>query len=241
MHTASASSENVTPNPCSEYSEERRRIDREVWSFVEPIVKGKTVIDVGVGDSTKKLVKLGAITIGVDRDLQKLKEASGFPILCDFLHPPFRGKADVVVFYFTLHEIGPLLHTKAISIARELAPRIVIVEPSPEGNEVYNEYAELWRVAMYSIGRFEDYKPIEYWRSLLEGSDFRISSKTIRWRVNVPLDELKEIINATIEEWRRLRVKQEYIEGLKDLLKRAKEIGFGWSDVNVLVGTQTQL
>lgn len=161
----------------------------------------------------------------------------GIPlILCDFLQFPFRTRlADVVIFYFTLHEINPAFHYEAVLMACELAPRIMIVEPSPEGCEVYEEYSRLWREAMHSIGRFEDYKPIEYWKSILEEAGLRVISKTIRWKASIPPNKLEEIIKITVEGWERMKVKQEYITRIREFLEQVKGIGMRWSDINVLV------
>ena len=92
-----------------EYLRDRERIDKEIWSFVD--VKGKRVIDVGVGDSTKRLLELGARVIGIDISLNKLKSFrdSSIPlILGDFLRCPLRSRQiDLIVFHFILHEISP--------------------------------------------------------------------------------------------------------------------------------------
>jgi len=100
---------------------------------------------------------------------------------------------DLVVFHFVLHEINPVFHSKAISIACQLAPKIAVVEPSPKGCKAFEKYWKLWKGAMNSIGRFEDYKPLEYWKSILE-RDFNVRSKVIQWRVDVPFVEFKKII-----------------------------------------------
>ncbi len=229
---------NISRTHLDEYLREEGRVEREIWSVID--VRGKTVIDVGAGESTKKLRELGATVIAVDNDPEKVKGIveMGVPlILCDFLQFPFRTRlADIVVFYFTLHEINPVSHYEAVSIACELAPRIMIVEPSPKGCEIYEEYSSLWREAMHSVGRFEDYRPIEYWKSLLEEAELKVTSKTITWSSTIPPNKLEEIIKITVKEWKRMEVKQEYITRIKELLERAKEIGMRWSDINVLVG-----
>jgi len=81
-----------------EYLRDKERIDEEIWSLVD--VKGKIVIDVGVGDSTKRLLELGAKVIGIDKDLNKLKDFRGSNIplvLGDFLCSPFRLGQDVEI------------------------------------------------------------------------------------------------------------------------------------------------
>lgn len=44
----------------------------DIWSLTG--IKGITVIDFGVGESTEKLVKLGAYVIAIDRNLDKIKQ-----------------------------------------------------------------------------------------------------------------------------------------------------------------------
>ena len=153
--------------------------EKEVWSLIN--VKGLKVIDFGIGDSTKKLVDLGAKVIALDKDVEKLK---GYMkqhlqlILCDIANPPFKAAtADLAVFHFTLHEIDPSLHEKVITSACRIASRIMVVEPSPNGCASYQRYARVWRDAMHSIGRFEDYKSPSYWEILVKRCCPQITSK----------------------------------------------------------------
>ena len=77
---------NISRTHLDEYLGEEGRVNREIWSVIG--VRGKTVIDVGAGESTKKLRELGATVIAVDNDPEKVKEIveMGVPlILCDFL------------------------------------------------------------------------------------------------------------------------------------------------------------
>ncbi len=220
------------------YFKEKRRVESEIWSVVD--VKGKRVIDVGTGESTKKLAKLGARVIGIDNDLLKVKDAkeSGIPsILCDILQFPFRKRmADLVVFYFTLHELSYTSQKKAIKAAKEMAPAVMVVEPSPKGSETYEKFARLWKEAMESVGKVEEYKPLEHWCSLLEDIGFKVRSKVVRWNSAIPPGELEKIIEATIKDWERINVRKKLILEFRSFLSEAKKIGMKWSDIYVLVG-----
>jgi ubiquinone/menaquinone biosynthesis C-methylase UbiE len=159
-----------------EYVKEQERAEKEIWSSIN--VKELTVVDFGVGESTKKLIDLGAKVIAVDRDLEKLKKYDNLDISlikCDITNFPFDNRiAELAVFYFTLHKIDPLIHKEVISTTYKISPRIMVVEPSPKGCLAYQRYAELWHNAMHSIDRFEDYQPISYWKKLIESCGFEI-------------------------------------------------------------------
>ncbi|RLG78367.1 MAG: hypothetical protein DRO40_13870 [Thermoprotei archaeon] len=127
------------------YWEEVERVQNEIWASIN--VKGVTVIDVGVGESTQQLVKLGANVIGIDIDVKKVERflKLNIPmIVYDFMDAPFRREiADLVVFYFTLHEVDPSIHDKILHVVKEIAPLVMVVEPSPYGCPTYEKYAEI--------------------------------------------------------------------------------------------------
>ncbi|MEM2941559.1 MAG: hypothetical protein QW304_08450 [Thermoproteota archaeon] len=199
------------------------------------------VIDFGVGESTKKLSGLGAKVIVVDRDLEKLKtyRSLGTSLIdCNIANLPFRSEiAGLAVFYFTLHEIDPRIHKEAISKVREASSGIMVVEPSPKGCSTYNRYAELWRRAMHSIGKFEDYQPASYWKRLVEDCGFRvIVLKKVKQTTNIIPRVLEEIVQSTIEEWRKMSVKEKYVREMNKFLEYAKKNGMRWSDLIVIIG-----
>jgi len=221
------------------YFDDRERVLHEVWSTVN--VKGKVVIDFGIGKSTEILVKLGAKVVGVDNNIEKIVKYSSLrvPLIkCDILKFPFRRKiADTSVFSFILHEVNPKHHVDVIEIARDISSEVVIIEPSPRGCKIYNEYAKLWRNAMRSIGLFEEYKPLKYWIRLVEKAGFKVAkTKVVKWKAKIPSKVLDEILARDSEEWRKLGVREEYIRKLSQLLKHAKEKGMRWSNIYVIVG-----
>ena len=111
-----------------------------------------------------------------------------------------------------------------------------MVEPSPSGCPVYEEYAGLWRRAMHSIGGFEDYMPVEYWRRLLEETGFTVlQAKRVEWRACIPYEVFRGIVEDTAAAWARLGVPGEYIRGLWSLLDRARREGIKWSDIYVIL------
>jgi len=210
-----------------------------VWSFID--VRGLTVVDFGVGESTYRLIDLGADVIVVDIDAEKLRrhvDLGADLIRCDITDLPFdRRVADLAVFYFTLHEIDPVKHREIVSTARRIASKILVVEPSPEGCRAYRRYAELWREAMHSIGRFEEYKPASYWTGLVEGCGFKITVlKKIKQNKALSPSELKEIVDHAIKEWVKLSVEDKYIDGMRSFLSYAKKNGMKWSDLTVIIG-----
>ncbi len=219
------------------YFKDAERVQEEIWMNIN--VRGKVVLDIGIGESTQKLTELGAKVVGVDTNLQKITNYKklGIPIfVCDFLNFPFQKQvADLVVFYFTLHEINPKFHIKALTIARKIAPMVIVVEPVPWGCIAYEEFAQLWKDAMHSVGKFEDYMPPEYWKEVIQKAGFKITlEKTVKWRTYVPPTVLRNIVETTIEEWRKMGVKEYYIKKLEKFTKENPRVK--WSDIIVLVG-----
>ena len=218
--------------------------EEEIWSSTG--IKGLTVIDFGTGESTKKLIDLEAKVIAVDRDAEKFKKYGNMDvrlIKCEITNLPFNNKiADLAVFYFTLHEIDPLLHKKVISNAYKVSSKIMVVEPYPKGCSAYKRYAELWGRAMHSIGRFEDYQPISYWKELIESCGFEIAVlKRIRQNRDIPLDVLEETVHNTMKEWRKLSVASKYVNEMSEFLEYANRNGMRWSDIIVIIGESKEL
>ncbi|MCD6510353.1 MAG: class I SAM-dependent methyltransferase [Thermoprotei archaeon] len=215
------------------------RVQGEIWSMLD--VHDKIVVDIGIGDSTMRLADLGAVVIGIDREVEVANSLARrrkvAVIVSDLLFHSFRKRiADLVVFCFTLHEINPSLHVNVLSVAREIAPLVMIVEPSLHGCRTYEEYADIWRKAMHSIGKFEDYKPVEYWMRVLERSGFEIlKAKKVEWRVDIPYRVFENLIEDTIVKWKELNVEMKYITELEGLLERVKREGIRWSDIHVLL------
>ncbi len=210
-----------------------------IWSFID--VEGLTVIDFGVGESTKKLVNLGARVIAVDWNVENLIKYDdlGIPLIkCDIASLPFNARtADLAVFYFTLHEIDPLVHKEAVSNVYRVSSKIMVVEPSPKGCLTYQRYAELWRKAMHSIGRFEDYRPVSYWKKLIERCGFEITVlKRVRQDRDISHEVLEEEIRRIIDEWRKLSVGSKYVNEMDEFLEYAKRNGMRWSDLIVMIG-----
>jgi len=228
---------NKTPFVSKTYFKDAERVQNEIWKDID--VRDKTVIDVGIGESTEKLVELGAKVIGVDNDFRKIMSyrKSGIPlILCDFINFPFHRRiADIVVFYFTLHEICPCHHHRALITARKIAPTVIIVEPSSHGCLAYREFARLWRDAMNSVGKFEEYMPAEYWEGIVRKAGFdKTLRKTVKWKAEVPIEVLGNIITATINEWKDMGVGEYYIKKLQEFLKENPRLT--WSNIEVIIG-----
>lgn len=222
-----------------EYIKEQERVGKEVWSSID--VKDLIIIDFGVGESTRKLMDLGAKVIVVDRDIEKLKKYDNLDIALirgDVTNFPFDSRriADLAVFYFTLHEVNPLMHKEIISTAYKVSSNILVVEPSSKGCPAYQRYAELWLGAMHSIGKFEDYQPIYYWKKLIENCGFEIVvSKKIKQNTDIPPNVLEKIVQSTIEEWRKLSVESKYTNKMNEFLGYAKKNGMRWSDLIVII------
>ena len=211
-------------------------------------IRRLNVLDVGTGESTKVLVNKGArITVAIDTDLNKTREKSfevknAFFICGDAAHLPLRERSfDITLFHFTLHEIDPRLHLKVLNEAKRVASRIVIVEPSPEGCRSYKKYADLWRKAMHSIGRYEDYKPITYWANLVKKCGFIIEySSEFEQKESASLDEIERNIKNSVKAWRDHGVPEGIIREMEEFTYVVRKDGFKWSRVAVIVGRSSQ-
>jgi hypothetical protein len=226
----------------SNYEIEQNEIEKRIWSLIN--WKNSVVIDFGIGKdaaSAKRSINAGAKVIVVDNDIEKLvrhKELDAILMRCDIRDHPFKNKiADIAVFYFTLHEIDPLLHDKIISKVAQITSKILIVEPTPGGSLAYRRYMEVWHDAMHSIGKFEDLQMSSYWEKLIQKNGFEILiSKKITHRENVPAKIIENMIHSTIKNWDEENVQERYIHELRNFLDYAKEKGLKWSDLTVIIG-----
>jgi hypothetical protein len=137
--------------------------------------------------------------------------------------------------------VNPLLHKEVISNVHEIASKIMIVEPSPDGCPAYRKYSEIWANAMHSIGKFEDYQSPFYWKKLIEKCNFKITVlKRIKQNKRVSPDELEKIIQTTVETWKRLQVEDKYINEMCKLIEYVRKKGMKWSDLTLIIGKSTQ-
>jgi ubiquinone/menaquinone biosynthesis C-methylase UbiE len=230
------------------YFDDAKRIRSEILSVLSR-VKPKVIVDVGVGESTKNLLSnTPGLIIAVDLDCEKL---IGFPeeisssntvnelmlVCCDTLHLPLRLESiDLVLLYFVLHEINPKLHMDTLAGIKKVSKYTLIVEPIPNGNELYRRMCTIWRDAMRSVGKFEEYREPEYWLQLLDRLNFHIVEKRIiSWKTTVPHEVLKTVISSWISEWRRINMPKEFIKQLEMFLEETKE--FRWSDILVVLAS----
>ena len=179
--------------------------------------------------------------IAIDKDKEKLRKYVGSDaslIQCNITKIPFHAKiADLAVFYFTLHKIDPNLHRDVILSARRISSKIMVVEPFPSGCPAYEIYADVWRRAMHSIGKFEGYQKASYWKRLIEDCGFKIViSKRIKQKVKIPFKVLRKIVQNTIKEWKKANVNVRYIWEMEKFLDFANTKEVHWSDLLVIIG-----
>ncbi len=218
---------------------------RDVWSILD--FKGLKVVDFGAGESTRRLLQMGANVIAVDRDLERLKEFAdaGVPVVaCDFVDFPFRCRfADLALFHFTLHEVDPSRHRDVVAMARQIAPRILIIEPSPEGCPAFRRFSELWREAMESVGQFEEYRPLEYWRGLVESCGLEVElAERVSQDSPVPREEVERLARETVDLWRRLGVSERIVKEMLEFPDYVQRVGgMRWSDLLVVLGLDREV
>ncbi len=222
------------------YEKDAERVIREALAYPLDV---HVVVDVGVGFSTLYLAEnsLGYV-VGVDVDPSSFEGLDNSAVL-DFVVAnapllPLRDKAvGIVVFYFTLHEVNPRLHVAVLSEARRTACSVLVVEPSPHGSRLYEEYAVLWREAMHSIGGFEDYMPAEYWAEVVEKAGFKVEKLGfVEWKAYMPPELFRRHIEAVAREWEDMGVSTTVIERLRRLSGETKRALFKWSDLIIVFG-----
>jgi len=227
------------------YFEEERRVKGSIYGVLRELGDIDVVIDVGCGDSTRGILSAvpGSFVICVDVKPRRIESGSGERldvVVADARSLPLRsGCCSAASYVFTLHEVDPQTHRDAVLEARRVARYVVVAEPSPYGVELYEEFWRTYRDAARSVGLFEEYRPREYWVSLMEEVGLQVLiERRIEWRTAVPKQILEEMINSTVEEWKKLGVDRRYIERLKSVLQSGKE--FRWSDIYVIVGARTE-
>jgi len=223
----------------SEYEKEQKMIDQKIWS--PPKIEKGLMLDMGVGDSTRKLIGLGAKVVAVDSDLNNLvkqKNFDGMLVQCNASYLPFKDSVfELSVASFTLHEINPLLHLNVVSKMTRVSRRVMIVEPMPGQEPVNKRYDDLWSKAMHSIGRFEDYQEIMYWKKLMEKCGLRITiCETFMGKNRMTSQEIDELIKRTVTLMNSYYVSKKYIEEIKDLGKDMINKGMRRSSIGVVIG-----
>lgn len=223
----------------SEYEKEQRMIDQKIWFFPK-IEKGLT-LDIGVGDSTRKLIGLGTEVVAVDPDLNNLVEQKNFDgmlVQCNVSYLPFKNSVfELSVASFTLHEINPLLHLNVVSEMARVSRKIMIIEPMPAQEHVNKRYDDLWSKTMHSIGRFEDYQEIMYWKKLMEKCGLRITiCETFMGKNRMMSQEIDELIKRTVTLMNSYYVSKKYTEEIKDLGKDMRNKGMKQSSIGVVIG-----
>jgi len=225
------------------YFEEERRVKGSIYGVLRELGSIDVVVDVGCGDSTKGILSAvpDSFVICVDVRPRRIESGSGERldvVVADARRLPLRsGCCSAASYVFTLHEIDPQVHRDVVFEARRVARYVVVAEPSPYGVELYEEFWHTYRDAARSVGFFEEYRPREYWVSLLEEAGLQVLiDRRIEWRTAVPKQILEEIISSTVEEWKKLGVDHRYIERIRSILRSDK--AFKWSDIYLIVGVK---
>lgn len=219
---------------------------RDVWSILGLDFRGLRVVDFGAGESTRRLLQLGAEVVAVDRDLERLREftdAGAAVVACDLFEFPFRCRfADLAVFHFTLHEVDPARRREALAIAKQVAPRVLVVEPSPEGCPAFLRFYGLWREAMRSVGRFEEYRPLEYWVDLVESCGFEVElTERVSQDSPVPREDVERLVREAADLWRRLGVPEGIVREMLEFPSYVESVGgMRWSDLLVVLGRDAE-
>ena len=224
------------------FEDERRSLREKVWSFID-VDKGSRVLDVGVGreaHSLKKLIELGFAVTSIDVDLTALRkhDTPGASLVqCNATHLPLRTQAfGLSLVNFTFHEIDPLLHQKVIAELCRVSERIMIIEPAPGTDPIYQRYQQIWTESMHSIDQFEDYQTIEYWLRLLKKCGAKIVvSEQLKSTTRLIGVEAKKYLAMVLEEMREEGVSEKYINDTLTLGHVIENKGMVFSDINVIV------
>ena len=227
----------------SAYNEEQKRIEEKIWSFIH-VKKGDKVLDVGVGGraaSTRRLLSLGAVVTALDinsRLLKKHRSLNANMVCGDISWLPFASSTfNFSLAYGTLHEVNPDLHQKVISELARVSQNVIIVEPDPVGDQLYSKFSDIWRRAMHSIGKFEDYQQLTYWRRLLEKSKARVLvCEKIAHERKLMGVEAERFIEETVENAKSYGVPERYLREFRDLTEDVKHLGMLLSDLNIIIG-----
>ena len=225
----------------NEFEQEQEIIRNVIWSLIK--VENSLIIDVGVGEnatSTKTLIKKGAHVVAVDislKALKKHKDIDATLVCCNIVEMPFKSEIfDVILFYYTLHEINPSLHDIIVLQAALTSSQVIIVEPAPGDTPGYKRHEELWREAMHAVGKYEDYQSQSYWERLLQTHGFTITfSKTFKHSQQVPFETREELIRFTSGWFKEEGVPDKYISKAQDLIKYADE-DMKLSDIIIVMG-----
>ena len=242
-----------TQTAMDEYLNNARRVEDGILSMILK-VNPEVVVDIDVGESTQNFILdtmkfFIALDVDYDKLLRFTKEGNlsetklyKLEFICaDAYYLPLRSDSiDLVLLHFVLHEINPRFHCRVLTDIKRVSRYILIVEPTSDGTELYRKLWSIWRDAMRSIGRFEEYRMPEYWLQLLNKLGICIvKKKIIKWEVTVPYEVLKTVVSPWVREWRQKNVPEKFVKQLKEFLEEAKVKEFKWSDIFAVLASKT--
>ncbi len=224
------------------YKDEKNAVAKQIWDLAE-IHSCLNVLDIGIGNnpnSVIKLIGLGANVTAIDIELEKVeknKHLNARLIQADVTNLPFKGKEfDLSVLFFILHEIPGKDHTKVIEELFRVSDKVMLVEPVPDGGELYLRYYSVFQGIMDSIGQIEKYRDLSYWTKLFTKPDIKLQhSETFKIKEKLIDTEADEYFNDLIEYIKTLNVPDKYISDFKNLKSEVVKKGMTFSDINVII------
>ncbi|MCK4665622.1 class I SAM-dependent methyltransferase [Candidatus Dependentiae bacterium] len=224
------------------YKEEKNAVEKQIWDLAE-IHSCLNVLDIGIGNNPNsiiKLIELGANVTAIDIELKKVEQNKHLDarlIHADVTKLPFQGKEfDLSVLFFILHEISDKDHSKVIEELFRVSDKVMLVEPVPDGGELYLEYYSIFQGVMDSIGKIEKYRALSYWTKLFNKPNIKLQhSETFKFEDKLIDTEAEEYFNDLIEYIKILNVPEKYISDFKKLKSEVVKNGMTFSDINVII------
>jgi SAM-dependent methyltransferase len=197
---------NQTPRySADEFERESRYIENLIWDalVVEPEMR---VLFCGYGEDARwirRAMEAGAHVSVIEHREQIMRkfEDVGAKLLrgSTSVIPAKADSFDLAVAFHYLHEQDPFFHAQIVSELARVAKRVAIVEPGPPADPLGKRIARLYSQAKRTLGQFEYYQPLEYWRKLLQSVKANVSQHVFAFAKIPPAEYLFDTIELLLD------------------------------------------
>jgi hypothetical protein len=187
-----------------EFERESRYIENLIWDalVVEP---DSRVLFCSYGEDARwirRAMEAGAKVSVIEHREQVMRkfEDLGAKLLrgSTSVIPAKADSFDLAVSFHYLHEQDPFFHGQIVSELARVAKRVAIVEPGPPADPLGKRIARLYSQAKRSLGQFEYYQPLEYWRKLLHAVKADVSQHVFAFAKIPPAEYLFDTIELLL-------------------------------------------
>ncbi|MBV8245442.1 MAG: methyltransferase domain-containing protein [Candidatus Eremiobacteraeota bacterium] len=210
-----------------EFERESRYIDSQIWDALA-IDSGERVLFCGYGDDgapVKRALDAGAKVTVIehrDQELRKYAYLDSQTLRGSTSVIPARdGTFDVAIAFHYLHEVDPFFHQQVVGELARVAKRVGIVEPAPPSDPLGKRIALLYSQAKRSLGQFEYYQPLDYWKKLVQAVKADINQSVFAFAKVPPRHYLQDTIKLLLDTIEAEEAPRAYMDELRAIARRS--------------------